>query len=137
LKIWGDPLWEKYIEGKVQYMGVANLQDAAEIVRKSKIVLHQQPINTLMGSHERVLNAMASNAFVIADHSPQMKLNFDDNIGFYDYSDLSTLPDVVNHYLKSSNETTEKAKKASEIVAENHKWANRVRLLMKLFLGTN
>ncbi|MEW5822456.1 MAG: glycosyltransferase [Cyanobacteriota bacterium] len=137
LKVWGDPLWEKYIEGKVEYMGSANLLEATEIVRKSRIVLHQQPMQTIFGSHERVLHAMASNSFVISDKNPQLKLSFEDKISFYNHNEIENLPDIVNEHLKNKEATFLKAQQGREIVLNNHTWAHRISLLMKLLLGTN
>lgn len=135
LKVWGSPQWEKYIEGNTEYMGSANLFEAADIVRKSKIVIHLQPMQTLLGFHERVINAMASNALVLADYNPQFKVNFADNIVLYDKLAMQDLPDRVSYYLRSEDERTHMSNTARDIVLQNHTWQCRVQSLMKIILG--
>ncbi len=54
VKIWGSPVWEKYISGNVKYMGTAELQDSLKIIPNSKSYLHLQPMQILNGLHERV-----------------------------------------------------------------------------------
>lgn len=135
LKVWGSPLWEKYVEGNVEYMGSADLFESVDIVRKSKIVLHLQPMQTLFGLHERVINAAASKAFVIADHNPQIKLNFADTVAFYNSNCFEQLPDLVQYYLSNDEERLTKADMSRQLVLQNHTWANRAKFLKKMFLG--
>lgn len=135
LKVWGSPLWEKYIEGKVEYMGSVNVIDSTEIVRKSKIVLHQQPMQTLLGLHERVLNAMASNSFVLSNNNVKLKAEFSDNIAFYDDISFNNIEEQVLYYLRNEEERTEKANSAKASVLNYYTWENKAKTLIKLLTG--
>jgi spore maturation protein CgeB len=136
VKVWGLPTWKQYIEGNVQYMGMADVFESAKIIRKSKIVLHIQPMHILYGLHERVLNSLASETFVLSDYNQQFEFNFPGCIDYFNSYTFDGLADKVEHYLNNDEVRTEKAKKGRELVLKNHTWDNRAQTLMNTLLGT-
>lgn len=135
LKVWGSPIWEKYIEGKVEYMGSVNVIESTKIVRKSKIVVHQQPMQTLFGLHERVLNVMASNSFVLSNNNLKLKADFSDNVAFYNDVNFNNIEELVTYYLKNEEERSEKAKLANATVLNYYTWEQKAKTLIKLLTG--
>lgn len=135
LKIWGSPLWEKYIEGKVQYMGKADLFDAIDITRKSKIVFNMQTMQGQLGLPERVINSMSAGAFIISDYNNEIVKHFGDNVGYYENASLEDLKSKIDYYLINDEERNYKAALAQEITTTQHSWEARARYIMKTFFN--
>jgi len=133
IKIWGSELWQKYVQGNVQYMGRTNLDEAVKITQSSKIVLHLQPLQILNGLHERVLNAAASGAYVISDNNLEIRKAFSENISYFNNHTFENLEESINYYLENNEERAEKTVTARETVLLNHKWENRIETLLELF----
>lgn len=125
VKVWGSKLWEKYVEGNVQYMGTADLMDSIDIVNKSKIVLHLHPFQLSQGLHERVLNASAVGSFVISDNVKEIRDNFGDSLAYFNNNTMENLEDIVSYYLKNNEERHYKAEEARMITLNNHTWEDR------------
>lgn len=132
LKVWGNEVWKKYIRGNVEYMGRADIFETVKIIGKSKIVLHVQPTHILMGLHERVLNAAASRALVVADHNLELKYCFQDTMEYFSSYNLESLADIVNNYSINQKEAEEKAEAARQIVLDSHTWDARVENLITI-----
>jgi len=134
VKVWGSELWEKHIEGNVEYMGKADLTQSIDIINKSKIVLHLHPHQLCRGLHERVLNASSTGSFVISDDITTIKESFDDNFGYYRNTNYENIEDLVSYYLKNNEEREAKALQAQRITLENHTWENRVKKILELII---
>lgn len=132
VKIWGNPLWQKYIKSDAQYMGSVDIFDAAKIVRKSKIVLHLQPIQIINGFHERIFNTAASGSFLLSSHQKNFEENFGDSIGYYSLKDFSNVAENVRYLLENDGDRTEKANTAREITLRSHTWENRAKEILNL-----
>jgi hypothetical protein len=135
LKIWGSPLWKEHIEGKVEYMGTADFFDANDIVRKSKIVLHIQPMQILYGLHERVLNAMNSEAYVISDNNAQMEVTFPDMISYFNSYSFENLEESIEYCLKNEEVRQAKAETARQAILAQHTWDARASSFLTLLKG--
>ncbi|HSA06433.1 MAG TPA: glycosyltransferase [Candidatus Gastranaerophilales bacterium] len=133
VKVWGAPEWEKHISGRNKYMGLAEMNEAAEIFGKSKIVLHQHPVQVANCAHERIINACATGAFVVSDNIPVINEQFKDNILYFNPLNAEELCDNVNFYLKNDDLRQEKALAAREITINNHTWSHRAKEIMSLF----
>ena len=136
VKIWGSPVWQKYISGSVQYMGVADLKDSLKIIPKSKIVLHLQPMQILNGLHERIVNAASANSFVLSDNNDAVKQSFGDTLGYYDGYNFDNLTKIVKYYLNNDEEREEKSSQARKIALQNHTWLNRATEIFDIFNAT-
>ncbi|MDD3149370.1 MAG: glycosyltransferase [Candidatus Gastranaerophilales bacterium] len=132
LKVYGSKLWEKYVEGNVQYMGEAELLQSIGIVKKSKIVLHLHPLQIAKGLHERVLNATSAGSFVISDENPTIMQSFGENMAYYNNNTFANLEKSIQYYLENETEREEKALKARKITLTSHIWRKRVQELLSL-----
>lgn len=126
VKVWGSPVWQKYISGNVQYMGTADIKESVNIIPKSKIVLHLQPMQILNGLHERILNASSANSFVLSDYNDTVKQSFGDSLGYYNSSNFENITETVSYFLNNEKERQEKTHQARQITLQNHTWRNRV-----------
>lgn len=132
VKVWGNAIWQKYIKGDAQYMGSAELFEAVKIVRKSKIVLHLQPMQIIDGFHERIFNTTASGSFLLASHQKNFEESFGDKIGYYSLNNIAGVAERAQYLLANNDEREEKAKAAREITLQNHTWASRAKEILKL-----
>jgi spore maturation protein CgeB len=132
VKVWGSPIWEKYISGNVKYMGAADIKETFKIVPRSKIVLHLQPMQILNGLHERVLNATSAKAFVLSDNNETIKNSFGDTLAYYNSYTFENIAETANYYLTNDKEREEKAKQAREITLQDHTWRKRATELLEI-----
>lgn len=133
VKIYGNDLWQKYIKGKVQYMGKADIKESINIINKSKISLHYQIPQLINGLHERFLNASSIGTFTLTNDAPAIKNEFSDNFAYFTSITFDGIKNMADYYLKNEEEREEKAKNAMQIVHQNHLWKNRAESINKLF----
>lgn len=133
VKVYGNELWKKYIKGKVQYMGKADLNESIKIINSSKISLHCQPPQLNYGLHERFLNASSLGTFNLVSNSPSIKNEFKDNFGYYDHSTFEDIEEKALYYLNNEDEREQMAQKAMNITHSNHLWKNRAETIDELF----
>lgn len=131
VKVFGNGPWHKYIQGKVEHMGSCDIMESIDIVNKSKIVLHNHPQQIIFGLHERVLNAAATETFILSTQNAAIISEFGLNMDYFDanYENATTL---IEQYLKNDKERQEKAKKAREIVVKNHTWEVRAKQILDI-----
>lgn len=129
VKVFGNGPWEKYVKGKVQYMGSCDLLESISIVNKSKISLHLQPNQLVEGLHERVLNSCAVETFVLSTQNKSISESFGNTIDYFDFNNLN---EKVEYYLKNEDERDLKAQEAYTITSNNHTWHNRAQSIMSL-----
>ncbi len=134
VKVWGSKLWEKHVEGSVEYMGTADLMESIDIINKSKIVLHVHPHQLCRGLHERVLNASSVGSFVISDEVTTIKESFGDNFGYYKNTNHANIEDLISYYLKNDEEREHKAQQAQAITLADHTWESRVKKIQELLV---
>lgn len=132
IKIYGDGPWENYIKGNVKHMGKCDLAESINIINRSKIVLHNQPSQLTLGLHERVLNASATETFVLSPDSLSIKQEFGENFGYYNDSTYEDLEEKFQYYLTREEERIIKAQTARKIVAERHTWDVRAKQIMEM-----
>jgi spore maturation protein CgeB len=132
VKVWGNATWQKYIKGDAQYMGSAEIFEAANIVRKSKIVLHLQPMQIINGFHERIFNATASGSYLLCSHQSNFEESFGDNIGYYKLNNIAGVAEKAQYMLASDDEREGKASAAREITLQNHTWESRAKEILNL-----
>lgn len=131
IKIFGNGPWEKYIDGKVEYMGSCDLKDSIDIMNKSKIVLHNHPQQIAFGLHERILNASAVESFVLSTQNAAIISEFGSNMDYFEV-DYKNAVSLMEQYLTNDDERTAKAKNAYEIVAKNHTWDARAKQILSI-----
>lgn len=122
LKIFGEGPWEKYVKGKVKYMGKCDFNESVDIINKSKIILHNQSSQSALGLDERILNASAVETFVISSENALLKQEFEDTLGYFKGTNFENLEDSIKYHLKNTSERAEKAKKAHDITIQRHTW---------------
>lgn len=135
LKIWGSPLWEKYIEGNIEYMGQADFPYSLEVTRKAKIILNLQTMQGQIAVPDRVVNSMATGAFVLSDYNAELVKYFGNTIGYFDNVGMENLPDLVSYYLNNEEERENKAVNGRELVIQNHTWENRAKYILQTFFN--
>lgn len=128
VKVMGNDVWKKYIEGKVEYIGHPD----NSVIAKSKIALHYHPVELSLGLHERVLDAAALNTFVISSDTKSVELVFKDSVGYFDGKNYNGLEATVSHYLKNGAQRIAKAEKAYEIVKSQNTLTHRVAEIIKI-----
>lgn len=132
VKVYGNELWSKYIEGNVEYCGCANIHDSIEIMKRSKISLHINPYQLKRSMHDRFLNASALKTFTLCGKESYLEKEFENAFGFFNTVDYGDLPDLAEYYLKNDDERNEMVNRAYDIVAQNHTWDNRAQTLLQI-----
>lgn len=120
VKVFGEGPWEKYIQGKVEYMGPCELLESIEIVNKSKIALHSHPVQLSQGLHDRVLSSSALETFVISSQTESIMQEFGDSMAYFKTKDCEGLAEQAEYFLKHEDERQEKAKQACAITLQKH-----------------
>lgn len=131
IKVFGNGPWEKYVRGKVEYMGPCDLKDSIDIMNKSKIVLHNHPQQIAFGLHERILNASAVESFVLSTQNAAIISEFGSNMDYFEV-DYKNAAQLMEQYLTNDDERITKAKNAREIVAKNHTWDVRAGQILNI-----
>lgn len=132
LKIFGDGPWEKYISGNVEHLGSCDLYESIDLMNKAKIVLHPHLMQLALGLHERVLNASATETFVMSSNALSIQSEFGDSFGYYNDSTYENLEENLQYYLTHEKERAIKAKNARKIVEERHTWDVRARQIISM-----
>lgn len=88
------------------------------------------------GAHDRVFNAMANGAVCVTDHSIYLdeQLTDNENVIFYDLSDIEALPKRIKMLLCDSKKQEKIAQNAYTFTMHNHTWAQRAETLHKTLL---
>lgn len=131
VKVYGDQLWEKYVEGNIEYMGPVDIPETAKVIQKAKITMNLQPIHLQYGLQERILNPACAGSMVITDNNIEVKKNFGDSIVYYDSQNFENLEDMVEYYVNNDDERLEKTKRAQKIAIEDHNWEKRSQILLR------
>lgn len=129
--VWGNGPWQKYVGGNVKHMGSANLFDAIEIIKSSKIAINLQPMQILGGIHDRIINSSAANTLVFTDKNPEIYKSFGDSLCYINMPNFEGLTEQLKYYLTNDAERIAKAKTAQEITLKNHTWDARVDTILK------
>lgn len=129
VKVWGSPEWQKYMSGKNEYMGIANIEDAVKILPRSKVSLHLQPLQILDGLHERVLNSTMSESAVLCDKAPEMFNTFGDNFTYYDAKYFTDIKQKALSLLEDEDMRNQKVKQAKSMVLKDHTWEARAKAI--------
>lgn len=132
LKIFGDGPWDKYISGNVQHLGPCDMHESINIMNKSKIVLHPHLMQLALGLHERILNASATETFVMSSNAITIQNEFKNSFGYYNDSTYEDLEEKMQYYLTNEEERIANAKNARKIVEEHHTWDVRARQIVSM-----
>lgn len=132
VKVYGSGPWEKYVKGKVQYMGECDLLQSVDVMNRSKIVLHSHPAQLSAGLHDRILNASAVESFVLSSNTKSIENEFKDSMGYYNLADFADLQTNLEHYLKDDEERISMTKIANQITVNHHSWEERAKLILTL-----
>lgn len=135
IKVYGNDLWKKYIEGNVEYIGPVTLRNSVDIIQNSRVVLNLQPIHLQYGLQERVLNPACAGSLVITDNNQEIKRHFADSMVYYDSQNFETLADQLAKYLANDKERINLAQKAQNIAIDNHTWDKRAEILLKNYFN--
>lgn len=128
--VYGNELWKKYVNGKVEYKGNCSVEESVAIMEQSKISLHNHPIRLGLGIHERILNASAIETFTLSGDTPSLKVEFGDALGYYNNTTFEDIEEKANYYLTNEDERQEIAMKAHKTTAQNHTWKNRAQSII-------
>ncbi len=131
VKVFGNGPWEKYIQGKVQYMGSCDLIESIDVMNKAKIVLHNHPQQISLGLHERILNASAVETFVLSTQNPAIISEFGNSMDYFEV-DYRNSAQLMSLYLNNKDERISKAKEAHKIVKERHTWDVRAKQILEI-----
>lgn len=137
IKIWGSPVWKKYIQGNLQYMGEIDYKSTSNLFRQSKIVLNIDNIDRMLALNDLSLLAMASGSLLFTDYNSQMQYHFPKK-DFDIYYDVNNLPEAVskiNYYLKNYDETVKLTDKLQNLVERDHTWKARITQLFSVLVG--
>ncbi len=135
VKVFGSELWKKYIRGKVEYKGRADIKESIKIMENSKISLHCQIPQLNHGLHERFLNAASVGTFNLVSMTPSIQNEFQDNFAYFNHATFEDIEQKAQYFLENKEKRAQKAKTAQEITHKNHLWKNRAIAIDELFQG--
>lgn len=132
VKVFGSGPWEKYIKGKVKYMGECDLLESVNVMNKSKIILHVHPAQLTLGLHDRILNAAAVGSFVYSSNTESIINEFQDSMGYFNLANFEDLESNLRYFIENDEERISKSIIANKITVEHHSWKNRAELILDL-----
>lgn len=126
---WEDLLQRK---GNVKIHPSVPFEEAQTVMKDAKIVLSSCAW-IRDGAHERIFNAMACGALVIAERTPYLEESFAEGkeILFYDLGHWEKIDSLVNYYLRHDDERMEIARRGQKKVKACHTWDHRAYHLVK------
>lgn len=104
--------------------------EALNVFKKSKICLNSVP-SFPDGAHERVFTSLACNSFPFTTASKYLHEEFGENIGFYQYQNLSEVNDRIVALLANEEERLEKVQRARTVALARHTWDQRAQTLLE------
>ena len=120
-------LWEKFIDKKyIKGKNIPN-KELFKFYNRAKIVLndHWEDMKEKGFISNRIFDVSACGKFIITDKVRDLEKVFGDSIVSYDGS-RENLLELIDKYINNKTLRTKKAKKAMEIVLNNHTFYHRV-----------
>lgn len=135
VRIWGNNVWQKYLHNNWKYMGDVDYNKFPQILQQSKIVINIDDIDYMLGISDKSLISMASGTLLLTENNLQMQQFFPihELDIYYNLSNISELPEKVNHYLNNKPIMTDLSKKLCLTVKQEHTWEIRMNELVSMF----
>lgn len=135
VRVWGNNVWQKYLHNKWKYMGEIDYNKLPQILQQSKIVINVDDIDNMLGINDKSLISMASGALLLTENNLQMQQFFPTNELdiYYNLSNISELPEKVDHYLNNKPIRIDLSKKLCSTVKQEHNWEIRMKELVSMF----
>ena len=116
VKVAGNEVWKKYIEGKAEYIGTS---DAAQY-QKAKIVLHYQSVEMSMGLEKGFLEACEAGAMIFSSKTPSIESIFGSNMEYFDPVEFKNIAQQADYLLSHQEECKNHAQNVlKSLKAEN------------------
>lgn len=132
LYVYGNKLWEKYLNNSSLYKGVCDSGQIVELTERAKISLYCHPISYGLGLGKSVLNASAIGTFCLSSDSPSIKAEFGDSLGYFNHSSFDNIKEKTEYYLNNNTLREAMSQKARDIVYNRHTWAKRAQSIVDI-----
>lgn len=131
IDIFGSGEWKKYVtRNNVSFHNSVDQKQVLDLMREGKVILNSCA-HIKNGSHERVLNGLASGAAVITNENVYLRDQFgeDKGVRYYHYGEWERVNEQIHELLLNDEGRRQEVKGGSLFVREHHTWDNRARLL--------
>lgn len=132
--IHGNGCWDKYFNGcnNIDIRPEVKMNEAVNIMQKSKITINCTITGMYNGSHERPFMAAMAGSVVLSNYSPFYERVFGESAVLTSILDMNDIDNKINGILNDESLRMNMAYKARKNVAENHTWNSRVRQIMSM-----
>ena len=128
IKVAGNEVWEKYIEGNAEYIGISDISN----YKKAKIVLHYQSVEMSMGLEKGFLDACEAGAMIFSSKTPSIESIFGINMEYFDPIEFKNIAQQADYLLKNQQECKMRAKNVLESLKTTNSLEKRVAEIIKL-----
>jgi spore maturation protein CgeB len=131
--VFGDERWRKILAPNI-YGGAAVYGAAVrELYCRSSFVLDVRQPQSRTGLTQRIFDAGACGAPVLAEWSPEIDLLFDGEIEIFSFDHLDGAQIMKEHILKDAQGARKKAIRTQEAVLSRHTYLHRAREILDTF----
>lgn len=130
----GESSWQKKLKGSSHIVchPWLSYKESLEVFKQAKVVLNSSP-QFPMGSHERIFNALVSEAFVVTNTNSFILEEFGNDGGIIYFGNNIEKKDLVERVKEAlfSENSHKKIHESQEILLKKHTWHHRAEKIIK------
>lgn len=141
--VFGTDQWAEHCTGTIHYAGQATYAECAGAFERGRVALAWGPTQFVHSYSERIMQAMAGGACVVADDRMMVRHDFNGSMSatsesptakLFDWSgtNLSSVRELIDYQLAHPEESLEMAKRGRLHAEETCLWEHRVDAMMNL-----
>ncbi len=134
--VFGSPDWQPECTGTIKYAGQVQYADCASAFAQGRIALAWGPTQFVHSYSERIMQAMAGGASVVADDRLLIRRDFNgsaspagDTVKLFDWSNPTAARTTIDTQLANPNESLEMARRSRTHVEKTCLWEHRLQTL--------
>lgn len=127
--VFGSEEWEGECTGTIEYAGRVGYEDCADAFRRGRVALAWGPTQFVHAYSERIMQAMAGGACVVADDRLLVRRDFNvpqQTATLFDLSDPQAARRAVDGALADPDASVEQARRGRELVERTCLWEHRL-----------
>ncbi|MHA7812764.1 MAG: glycosyltransferase family protein [Phycisphaerales bacterium] len=130
--VFGSAAWEPECTGTISYCGEVEYASCAEAFGRGRVALAWGPTQFVHSYSERIMQAMASGARVVADNRLLVRQDFKDTCSLFDWSDASNARGAVEQVLHDDEAGIEMARRGRSHVEAHCLWSHRIETMLSI-----
>lgn len=141
--VFGSPAWEDICTGTIQYAGEVGYDQCASAFARGRIALAWGPTQFVHSHSERIMQAMAGGACVVADDRLMVRKDFNgsaspagDTAKLFDWGNPMAARSAVDSQLADTPASLAMAIRARQLVEARCLWEHRVEAMVEVAKAT-